>query len=34
LQKRRLEIAARLTKLRHRLEETVRQCFVKHSISA
>jgi len=34
LQKRRLEISARLTKLRHRLDETVRQCFVKHSISA
>jgi hypothetical protein len=34
LQKRRIELAQRLTKLRHRLEDTVRQCFVKHSISA
>jgi hypothetical protein len=34
LQKRRNELTQRLTKLRHRLEDTVRQCFVKHSISA
>ena len=34
LQKRRIELSQRLTKLRYRLEDTVRQCFVKHSISA
>lgn len=34
LQKRRLEITQRLTKLRSRLAETIRQCFVKRSISA
>lgn len=34
LQKRRNELAQRMTKLRQRLEDTVRQCFVKHSISA
>ncbi|HEY9776054.1 MAG TPA: Clp protease N-terminal domain-containing protein [Planktothrix sp.] len=34
LQKRRTEIAQRLTKLGHRLDDTVKQCFVKHSKSA
>jgi len=34
LQKRRLEISQRLSKLRTRLAETIRQCFVKRSISA
>jgi hypothetical protein len=34
LQKRRLEISQRLTSLRNRLDETIRQCFVKHPISA
>lgn len=34
LQKRRLEISQRLTKLRTRLEDTIRQCFSKYSVSA
>jgi ATP-dependent Clp protease ATP-binding subunit ClpA len=34
LQKRRLEISQRLTKLRTRLAETIQQCFMKRSISA
>jgi hypothetical protein len=34
LQKRRLEISQRLTSLHDRLDETIRQCFVKHPISA
>lgn len=34
LQKRRLEISHRITKLRARLAETIKQCFVKRSISA
>lgn len=34
LQKRRMEIGQRLEKLRIRLEDTVRQCFANHSISA
>ncbi len=34
LQKRRMEVAQRLTNLRNRLDETIRQCFVKHPISA
>jgi ATP-dependent Clp protease ATP-binding subunit ClpA len=34
LQKRRIELGHRVAKLRQRLEETVRQCFVKHSIPA
>jgi hypothetical protein len=34
LQKRRIEIANRLTKLKGRLEETLRQCFLKRSMSA
>ncbi len=34
LQKRRIEIAARLTKLSTRLDDTIKQCFLKHPISA
>ncbi len=34
LQKRRMEVAQRLQKLHNRLDETIRQCFVKHPISA
>src|SRR5205823_6814595 len=34
LQKRRIEITQRITKLRSRLGETISQCFVKRSISA
>jgi len=34
LQKRRTEVAQRLTRLRGRLSDTIRQCFVKHPISA
>jgi len=34
LQERRLEITQRLSKLRTRLDETVRHCFVKRSVSA
>jgi hypothetical protein len=34
LQKRRIEIGQRLSKLRSRLEETIRQCFTRRSISA
>jgi hypothetical protein len=34
LQKRRMEVAQRLSSLRNRLDETIRQCFVKHPISA
>jgi hypothetical protein len=34
LQKRRIEIAHRLTKLKSRLDETLRQCFLKRSVSA
>jgi Clp amino terminal domain, pathogenicity island component len=34
LQKRRLEITERLNKLRSRLDETIRQCFEKRSVSA
>lgn len=34
LQKRRLEITQRLQNLQNRLDETIRQCFVKHPISA
>ena len=34
LQKRRLELAERMNKLRTRLNETVHQCFIKHPISA
>jgi ATP-dependent Clp protease ATP-binding subunit ClpC len=34
LQKRRIEIANRLTKLKARLDETVKQCFLRRSISA
>jgi ATP-dependent Clp protease ATP-binding subunit ClpA len=34
LQKRRLEISQRISKLRTRLTDTIRQCFVKRSISA
>lgn len=34
LQKRRMEISQRLTKLRARLKETIQQCLVKRSISA
>jgi hypothetical protein len=34
LQERRLEINVRLTKLRARLDETIRHCFVKRSVSA
>ena len=34
LQKRKLELAQRLTKLRQRLEDTVKQCFLKRSLSA
>lgn len=34
LQKRRIEIDARLTKLRTRLDDTIRACFLKHPISA
>lgn len=34
LQKRRLEISERLNKLKGRLDETIRQCFVKRSVSA
>jgi hypothetical protein len=34
LQKRRLEISQRLEKLKSRLAETIKQCFVKRSISA
>lgn len=34
LQKRRIEINQRLTRLGGRLAETIRQCFVRHSVSA
>ena len=34
LQKRRLELSQRMSKLRTRLDDTVRQCFIKHPISA
>jgi hypothetical protein len=34
LQERRLEITQRLSKLRTRLDETIRHCFVKRSVSA
>lgn len=34
LQKRRLEITQRLNKLRSRLDDTIRQCFEKRSVSA
>jgi hypothetical protein len=34
LQKRKLELAQRLTKLRQRLEDTLKQCFLKRTISA
>ncbi len=34
LQERRLEITLRLSKLRTRLDETIRHCFVKRSVSA
>jgi hypothetical protein len=34
LQERRLEITQRLSKLRQRLDETIRHCFVKRSVSA
>jgi ATP-dependent Clp protease ATP-binding subunit ClpA len=34
LQKRKLEISQRLNKLRSRLEETLKQCFTKRSLSA
>jgi hypothetical protein len=34
LQKRKVEIAQRLTKLRSRLEETIKQCFLSRSVSA
>jgi len=34
LQKRRIELSHRISKLRTRLSETIRQCFVKRSISA
>lgn len=34
LQQRRIEIAARLTKLKTRLDDTIKQCFLKHPISA
>ncbi|MDR3612399.1 MAG: Clp protease N-terminal domain-containing protein [Candidatus Obscuribacterales bacterium] len=34
LQKRRTEVAQRLTRLRGRLSDTIRQCFIKHPISA
>ncbi len=34
LQKRRIEIASRLNKLSTRLNDTIKQCFLKHPISA
>ena len=34
LQKRKLELSQRLTKLRLRLEDTIKQCFLKRSLSA
>src|SRR5207245_2606933 len=34
LQKRRIELSQRMTKLRTRLAETIQQCFVRRSISA
>jgi ATP-dependent Clp protease ATP-binding subunit ClpA len=33
LQKRRIEISQRLTKLKDRLDDTIRQCFVKRSVT-